>query len=301
MWVRDELERRPDLINELARTLSKERINSLRAHALVIAGFVRDSNRVMVTTCDSYESSARYTAMVFSSIAGKEVTYVDPEDLMYYIAPYDEGRESKVLIYSSEEGLQTLSMLIDQLTWTGHEILLIAQKQLSEELKYRLGDSKPVSLDSSEWLIDTHIVASLAASELAEGRSVRKSRIMSELNSIDAIMIKDLLQSYSNVLKELKIFIQRPFITTASPSMWGVAEELVYNHFDNTYLVRPEAVYKHVSRVNRVLMISTDVEEYSLKQVRALSITRNAEVFPLYVRTDPITSPIYGLLLIKFL
>lgn len=81
----------------------------------------------------------------------------------------------------------------------------------------------------------------------------------------------------------------------------GVAEEIVYKRSYNTYLVRPEAVPRHVSKVKRVLIISTDVEEYSLKSVRGLSITQGVEVFSLNLRTDPLTSPIYGLLLIEFL
>lgn len=299
--MRGELEGRVDLVESLTRELSREKINELRVKAGKIVDFVRNAGRLIVTTCDPYEGPARYTSITFSSLTEREVRYVDPEDLMYYVAPYDEGRESRVLIYSSEEGLQTLSMLIDQLTWTGHEILAVVQKQLNEELKYRLGESKSVCLESSEWLIDTHLLASLAASELAGRDSVRKSRIISELSSIEVTVLDDLLKTYGNVIKELKNFVQKPFITTASPSMWGVAEELVYNRFDNTYLVRPEAVYKHVNRVNRVLIISTDVEEYSLKPVRALAISRNVEVFPFYVRTDPITSPIYGLLLTKFI
>lgn len=298
MW--DELEGRVNLVEDLLQKLSRERIKELGVKAGKVADFVRNAGRLIVTTCDPYESPARYTSITFSSVTEKDVRYVDPEDLMYYVAPYDEGRESRVLIYSSEEGLQTLGMLIDQLTWTGHEILAVVQKQLSEELKYRLGESKSVCLESSEWLIDTHMLASLAASELAGRDSVRKSRIVSELSSIEATVLEDLLKTYSNVVKELKAFVRKPFITTASPSMWGVAEELAYNRLENTYLVRPEAVYKHVNKVNRVLIISTDVEEYSLKPVRALSISRNVEVFPFYVRTDPITSPIYGLLLVKF-
>ncbi len=110
-----------------------------------------------------------------------------------------------------------------------------------------------------------------------------------------------MLQTYDKVLRELRKFVIEPFITTASPSMWGVAEELAYERLLNTYLVRPEAVSKHVLKIKRVLVISTDVEEYSLKPVKGLSITQGVEVFSLNFRTDPLTSPIYGLLLIKFL
>ncbi|MEM2021930.1 MAG: hypothetical protein QXP80_06870 [Zestosphaera sp.] len=299
--MRDKSKGLSGLVEELASTLSKERVDNLKVRASVIADFVKDASKVITTTCDPYESPARYTAIAFSSITDKDVKYVGPEDLMYYIAPYDEGRESKILVYSSSEGLQTLSLLIDQLTWTNHEILIVSQRALSDDLKYRLGVNKVVDLDTQEWLIDTHVVASLAASDVARKDSVRKSRVLSELETIDITVLRELLQSYSGVLEELKAFLGKPFIITASPSMWGVAEELAYGCLVTTHLVQPKAVPKLVERVGRVLLITTDVEEYSLRPVKALAVNRNAEVLSLHLRTDPLTSCIYGLFLIKFL
>lgn len=299
--MREESERRSDLIEILTQKLSKEKIQELRSKSISIVDFIRNSSKVMTTTSDYYESPARYASIIFSSITEKDVRYVDPEDLMYYIAPYDEGRESSVIIYSSSEGIHNLRLLIDQLIWTNHRVLVITQGRVGEDLEYRLSSNMLISLDTDEWLLYTHIITLLAAGELAPTESLRRSRIMRELSSLDATLLEDLLQTYDNVLKELRKFITESFITTASPSMWGVAEELVHRGSLNTYLIRPEAVSKHLLRVKKVLVISTDVEEYSLKFVRGLAITKGIEVFPLNLRTDPLTSPIYGLLLIKFL
>lgn len=299
--MREELERRADLIDVLSRKLSKDRIDELRSKSLSIVDFIKNSSKVITTTSDFYESPARYASIIFSSITDKDVRYVDSEDLMYYIAPYDESRESSVIIYSSSEGLHNLRLLTDQLTWTNHRVLVVAQSKLGEDLEYRLSGNVVVNLGTDEWLLHAHVITSLAAVELAPSESLRKARIVKELNSLDAKLLEDLLQAYDNVLRELRKFVAEPFITTASPSMWGVAEEIVYKRSYNTYLVRPEAVPRHVSKVKRVLIISTDVEEYSLKSVRGLSITQGVEVFSLNLRTDPLTSPIYGLLLIEFL
>lgn len=301
MLVREEFERRSDLIEALTRRLGRDKIQELRNKSLLIADFIRNSGKVIATTSDYYESPARYASIIFSSITDKDVRYVDPEDLMYYIAPYDESRESSIIIYSSSEGLHNLRLLADQLVWTNHRVLVVTQGKLGEDLVYRLGSSAVVDLNTDEWLLHSHIVTSLTAGELAPSESLRRARITEELTSLNVEVLKDLLQTYDKVLRELRKFVAEPFITTASPSMWGVAEGLAYERLLNTCLVRPEAVSKHVFRMKRVLVVSTDVEEYSLKFVRGLSITQGIEVFPLNLRTDPLTSPIYGLLLIKFL
>jgi len=299
--VREEPERRSDLIEALTRKLGKDKIQELKNKSFLIVDFIKNSGKVITTTSDSYESPARYASIIFSSITDKDVRYVDPEDLMYYVAPYDEGRESSIIIYSSSEGLHNLRLLTDQLVWTNHRVLVVTQGMLGEDLEYGLSSCTVVSLDTDEWLLYSHIVTLLAAGELAPSESLRKARISKELNFLDATLLEDLLQTYDKVLRELRKFVIEPFITTASPSMWGVAEELAYERLLNTYLVRPEAVSKHVLKIKRVLVISTDVEEYSLKPVKGLSITQGVEVFSLNFRTDPLTSPIYGLLLIKFL
>lgn len=299
--MREELERRSNLVETLAKKLGRDKLQELRSRSLAIADFIRGSGKVITTTSDFYESPARYASIVFSSLTDRDVRYVDPQDLMYYIAPYDESRESGIIIYSSNEGLHNLRLLVDQLLWTNHRVLVITQSRLSEDLEYRLSSSTVINIDTDEWLLHTHIITSLTAGELASSDSVRRARIIKELSLLDVAVLEDLLQTYDKVLRELRKFITDPFITTASPSMWGVAEELAYRYSPNTYLVRPEAISKHVSRVRRVLIISTEVEEHSLKPVRGLSITQGVEVFPLSLRTDPLTSPIYGLLLIKFL
>jgi len=299
--VREELERRSNLIETLTRKLSRDKIQELRSKSLSIMDFIRNSSKVITTTSDFYESPARYASIIFSSITDKDVRYVDPEDLMYYIAPYDEGREPSIIIYSSSEGLHNLRLLTDQLIWTNHRVLVVTQSKLGEDLEYRLSSSVVVDLNTDEWLLHSHIITSLTAGELAPSKSLRGVRITEELTSLNAEVLEDLLRTYDKVLKELRRFITEPFITTASPSMWGVAEGLAYERLLNTYLVRPEAVSKHVLKIKKVLVVSTDVEEYSLKFVKGLSITQGIEVFPLNLRTDPLTSPIYGLLLIKFL
>lgn len=299
--MREEFERRSDLIEALARKLGKDKIQELRSKSLVIADFIRNSSKVITTTSDFYESPARYASIIFSSITDKDVRYVDPEDLMYYIAPYDEGRESSIIIYSSSEGLHNLRLLTDQLVWTNHRVLVVTQGRLGDDLEYRLSSSTVVDLNTDEWLLHAHIVTSLTAGELAPGESLRRTRITGELTSLNVEVLEDLLRTYDKVLRELRKFVAEPFITTASPSMWGVAEGLAYERLLNTYLVRPEAVSKHALRMKRILVASTDVEEYSLKFVKGLSITQGVEVFPLNLRTDPLTSPVYGLLLIKFL
>jgi len=47
----------------------------------------------------------------------------------------------------------------------------------------------------------------------------------------------------------------------------------------------------------KVVVVSTGVEEFSVKPIRSLPLTNNTEVLEIKVNTDPLTAPIYGLII----
>lgn len=282
------------LLNEVRKTVSLEKELNL------FKDFILNSRKLVMTYSGPYSSPARYATLTLTSLTNKEVRFLEPEELMYYVAPYDEEREADVVIYSSVDGLTTLDLLADQLLWTKHNLFVITQKELTEELKYKLSNSTVINLNTDAWVLTTHILTGLAVANVRTEEFLRSSRLRSEFNNITEELIKDLINVYEPTVKELRKFLEKPTLITATPSMWGAAEELTYN-LPNTYLINVDSIFKMINRLNRVLLITTDVEEFAVKPVKSLSITRNVEVFTLNIRTDPLTAPIYAVILTYYI
>ncbi len=282
------------LLNEVRKTVSLEKELNL------FKDFILNSRKLVMTYSGPYSSPARYATLTLTSLTNKEVRFLEPEELMYYVAPYDEEREADVVIYSSVDGLTTLDLLADQLLWTKHNLFVITQKELTEELKYKLSNSTVINLNTDAWVLTTHILTGLAVANVRTEEFLRSSRLRSEFSNITEELIKDLINVYEPTVKELRKFLEKPTLITATPSMWGAAEELTYN-LPNTYLINVDSIFKMINRLNRVLLITTDVEEFAVKPVKSLSITRNVEVFTLNIRTDPLTAPIYAVILTYYI
>ncbi len=282
------------LLNEVRKTVSLEKELNL------FKDFILNSRKLVMTYSGPYSSPARYATLTLTSLTNKEVRFLEPEELMYYVAPYDEEREADVVIYSSVDGLTTLDLLADQLLWTKHNLFVITQKELTEELKYKLSNSTVINLNTDAWVLTTHILTGLAVANVRTEEFLRSSRLRSEFSNITEELVKDLINVYEPTVKELRKFLEKPTLITATPSMWGAAEELTYN-LPNTYLINVDSIFKMINRLNRVLLITTDVEEFAVKPVKSLSITRNVEVFTLNIRTDPLTAPIYAVILTYYI
>jgi len=268
----------------------------------LVSGFVRDSRKLILTHAGPYTSPARYASLILNSLSNVECLWMHPQDLMYYLAPYEEGEAASVLITSPDEGINTLAMLLDQLTWTGHSIALVTQHELPEIIAYKIPDTAAyVSLDTSEWLLAVHILLARAAAKACR-EGLRHDRIVREVSDLTSV-VDDLIEEYSDDLERVADFIREPVVITSSPTMWGVAESIAYSRVarKGRYLVEPEAVSQVAAYVGRVLLISTDVEEYSMRLVKSLQMTSSASVIELKLHTDPLTAPIYGLMLAKAL
>ncbi len=261
---------------------------------------IESSNRLIFTYAGPYSSPARYVTLVLNSLAGKECRWIHPQDLMYYLAPYDEGVEAWVTVLASDEGLNTLSLLTDQLVWTRHNVSLITQHELPDVIRYKLPDNvSVVSLNTNEWLMASHLVVAMAAAKSVR-KGIRRDRLLKEFSSISPI-VDDLIEEYEEEILKAVEMLRNPVIITATPTMWGAAEYVTYSRSLKTgrYLIEPEAVPQISVYVGRVILFSTDVEEYAVKQIKSLTLMTSVKVLDIRIHTDPLTAPMYGLILAK--
>jgi hypothetical protein len=81
--------------------------------------------------------------------------------------------------------------------------------------------------------------------------------------------------------------------------MLGPAEYITYNYNARIprYLIPLNNVKHYIKYFKKVLIISTDVEEFSIKEIIGLKIKEAVDICELRIKTDPLTAPIYGLIL----
>ncbi len=304
MHLRGEPEKRASVVPQVEGRVSKA-LDAIRDEAVQeLKNFIKEvSRKLILTYAGPHSSPARYASLVLSSLTAVNSGWMHPQDLMYYTAPYDEGHEAGVVIFASDAGLNTLAMLIEQLVWTGHKVLIVTQHELPDTISFRIPeDAVIINLNTDDWLLTTHVLIARAIAEFGESKGVRLERLGKEASDVRPI-IKDLLEEYADTLDRVREFVRTPTVVTASPTMWGPAEAIAYSNYTRTgrYLAEPEAVPQVSVFTGKVLIISTDVEEYSLKQIKSLPLTTSVKVQEVRLHTDPLTAPIYGIILVRAL
>jgi len=291
------------LVGSVSELVSEIRGEVIGVVSDFLKAFLNGKTHVLATYTGSYSSPAIYLTLSLRTLSKTSSALFNAQELMYYIAPYDEGREAAVIIFNSPDGLGELSMLIDQLRCTGHEYAIVTPIKLPRIVYERVRKEHVVEVgEEGFWLLRVFIAIGEAVSKHLQRRGVRAERLWRELASLEPV-VKDLVSCYKGVIEKVMQFLTMPSIVTATPTMWAVAEHLVYSRGIKPVriLARPSTVRNFIRFINRVLIISTDVEEYSLKEIKGLAVTAATAIEELKVRTDPLTAPIYGLILSRII
>jgi len=279
---------------------------NLEDESICIAEFISGGSNVILTYTGSYSSPATYMTLLLRSLTKVNANFFSPKELTYYVVPYDEGREARILIYSSIDGLSELNILMDQLRLTGHEFIVITPTALPNILSCKIPKERIIVLNlegkDRYWPLLAHIVSGLAIARLMNMKGVRVSRVWNELSNLVPI-IDSLVSYYEGVIEDIVDFLSQPLLITSTPTMMAVAEYLAYSRDIRVkrFLVNAEGVRNFVRFINRLLIIETDVEEYSMKEIKGLALTAASEIKELKFKTDPLTAPIYGLIIARII
>ena len=291
-----------DVVKEIKDVTS---IN-LEDKSTFIARFISGQPNVILTYTGSYSSPATYMTLLLRSLTKVNANFFPPKELTYYVAPYDEGREAHILIYSSIDGLSELNILIDQLRLTGHEFIVITPTALPNILSCKIPKERIIELNlegrDRYWPLLAHIVSGLAIAKLMNMKGVRASRVWNELSNVVPV-VDSLVSYYEGVIEDVIEFLSQPLLITSTPTMKAVAEYLAYSRDIRVkrFLVNAEGIRNFVRFINRLLIIETDVEEYSMKEIKGLALTAASEIKELKFKTDPLTAPIYGLIIARII
>ncbi len=270
-----------------------------------LISFLKGKNQVIITYVGSYSSPAKYALLVLRSITKYNAYFFKPNELTYYVAPYDEGRELSVLVFAYPDGLSDLNILLDQIRYTGHDYLIIVPEDLPKILSYKIPKDKLINLKLGNdliryWVLATHLLIGNVIPKLCS-KGIRSDRLLNEATNISPDVMHDLINHYEKEITDISRTLLHPVIITATPTMWGVAEYLALSNEIRSLRILStlDQVSKYVTHVNNVLLIDTDVEEYSLKSIKGLTLTAATNIKELKLHTDPLTAPFYGLILAR--
>lgn len=259
-------------------------------------------SHIIVSSVGHFSSAGRYLAQLVNSLTSSSAFYVEPHELMYYVAPYNEGREADALLVSTPGGTNDLYLLLDQLTLTGHRVALISEP-LPEIIKRRFS-----GIDAAEvpWndMGALRLLALLAYSVSSIGRRelhVRTRRILDECLSL-ASVADELVERYDRELGVIGEALSEPYVVTYTPTLEPAAELVALGLSRGPAVaVELQRAYLYVGRVfSKVLAFTTDVEAHVLRYYLNKVVERGGSVGEVRLRTDPLTAPLYALLLVYY-
>jgi hypothetical protein len=274
----------------------------LEESSQVLRRAIEGRRYVLVTSTGMFRGLGRYLAQLVNSLTSSNAYYVEPYELTYYIAPYDENREVDVLVTATPDGFPDLYILLDQLVLTGHRVTVLSGT-LPEQLKSRFSyvDAVEVPWDELGLLRLVQLLAYSVASLGRRDLQRRVRRVLDECTSLHTV-VEELVERYKEELDALRSTLVRPHVVTYTPTMEVAAQLLVYGSDRSlAVLADPPSVHTYLRRVSRdVVAFTTDVEVYSLRYHLGRVAELGGRVVELRLRTDPLTAPLYALILVYY-
>lgn len=229
------------------------------------------------------------------------------DTLTYHVAPYTEGLG--VIVFAEKGTENSLIRLLDSTYYTGNNVLLITPTPI-QMVKNRLRGQGLIVVNIRDKLLGEVMLASVSGYEIAkrlrredEGK-LRFNRLGMEVHDYTSI-VDELVSIYRLQLEELKENVDKISLIAYTPTMEPVAYLAQKLLLEKKRLVPLLELTRTISLFEEkllekglVLLFSTTVEEYSVKELLFKSMASRAKVLELKIRTDPLTAPIYGLILL---
>lgn len=229
------------------------------------------------------------------------------DTLTYHVAPYTEGLG--VIVFAEKGTENSLIRLLDSTYYTGNNVLLITPTPI-QMVKNRLRGQGLIVVNIRDKLLGEVMLASVSGYEIAkrlrredEGK-LRFNRLGIEVHDYTSI-VDELVSIYRLQLEELKENIDKISLIAYTPTMEPVAYLAQKLLLEKKRLIPLLELTRTISLLEEkllekglVLLFSTTVEEYSVKELLFKSMASRAKVLELKIRTDPLTAPIYGLILL---
>lgn len=276
-----------------------------RDHIRAISDFLRNnSNIYLLCTSYNYSSPCYGLYLLVRSLDPEKNIYVeDLETFSLYIAPYNEGREPGILIFSSKNDLYKVARSISSLILTGHRGYLVAPEAPSELKPFLGGSFIHIELTDDDYFLlkSLYIALSSGLSYVSEKISTpRVLRLVKEIETIDNVT-KDLFEKYSVEIDLLiKIFSEKfsRIDLFYTPSARIFAEE-IYSYTTKKRRDIELSISRHdtLDRVfredSKVISVYTEAEQHMISDLRRRVLFEKKRSIEIMLRTDPLISSVY--------
>ncbi len=302
-------------MKKTGRTLEEEvkRIEEwAKKSSVEVTNFVAGSSRLAIT----YTGLGIVPAKIFSSYLyvlspNKNILFGCIDTITYHVAPYTENTS---IVLFSEKGVEnSIIRLMDASYYTGNKLLIVSPSP-ADHIRKRLRNTSLIEVPRANTILAETLLAVQAGYNIAlkykqeNDRELRFNRLKVEVADFSSI-ISELHSIYSLELEILKEYLGKVNGIVYTPTMEPVAYTLQTVIAEKTHRIIPviditraiRAIGERLVENQLYILLSTSVEEYSTRELLFKARLNGIRVKELKVKTDPLTAPVYGLLLVEML
>jgi len=278
--------------DSLSRELSNTLYNFLTQHAL---------NRIHIAYHRyGYLPASIMYWFILTMDPEKSVTLSDSTSSAYYILPYSEP--ALVVLFSSDPFSSSVLNLAQAARLLEHNLLIVTLKphdKRVETLLSRYSVTYIETVDELEAMLTASIATYYAMSKLYSDRlGARGRRLYSHVEEGITPVVEELIERYLDRLEALAH--GNKWIVTSSkmlePAALYFTEALRRVNIESYYQV-PDQVLGY----ENTLLLSTSVEEYTIRELRFRYNMMGVKLQDLVLNTDPLEAQIYIALLAYYL
>ncbi len=267
-----------------------------------------------------YAEAAAYTAYWFLRVLSPATrASIHPaEDITYHVLAYREPEEGDIVIAFSEEGGEnSLARLGEAARLTGARLIAVTPP-IPPVIEARLGESTllleiPGRRASIYEIVFSSVFGFQFAREVGGAGGERVKRLEKEVGSYTPVL-EELGKRYDSVLEEIREAVEKsPSILVSYTSTMRAPAVLLSSLAEQRGVqALKEPVTATITRIasrrlstKTLILMATDVEDDTLKELRfKVSMTMPSQqprLLELRVKTDPLTAPVYGSILVEML
>lgn len=230
------------------------------------------------------------------------------DTLTYHIVPYTE--DLGIIAFVEKGTENSLIRLLDSAYYTGNKVLLVTPP-LIRIIRSKVREQELIEVNINDVLLNEIILASITGYEIArrkikkDDRALRLNRLRIEVHDYSSI-VDGLISSYRMQLDELKDLLDKVGIIGYTPTMEPVAYYMQSIILEKTRkliptieLTRTLSLVEDKKIFDRIMVLfSTTVEEHSVRELLFKSMPSKIKIVDLKIKTDPLTAPVYGIILL---
>lgn len=276
--------------------------------AKTVTELAESPNTIYVAFAGSFyaQSAAHLFYWILRQLTDKTI-YIQPiEAFLYHTLAYHE--ETSLLVLFAEPGAENIIARTADAARITETRFVIVSTPLPDIIAARIGKENLIEVISQRPSVHYMLLAAKSAAYLAEkfsGIRIRVNRLLNELSDISYVY-DSLINRYKQFIndfveavkagKELSVYAS----TTMLPTAYILSG---YIHRVNVYPVSSLPVHMTARLLHgTVLAMLTDVEADILKEARfklSMYAPKDARILELALHTDPLTAPLYGLLVVE--